>query len=156
MEDRMARPKPRSRTDRWQDAVTNAKAAYEELKAKVEEHREKLASEIAQKEEDLKDAATTIQEACQQECGPLVEKLDSAFADLKDIQSEYDDWGEQKAEATRDKLETVQGFDFDVGTEITTSVAVSTEAEIEIDLDAIESVLEEAETAELPLGFGRD
>lgn len=67
------------------------------------------------------------------------EELESALEDLKEVQSEYESWKDNlpdnmQSSAVADKLETVCAIDFD------------------IDFGPID----EAESADLPLGFGRD
>jgi hypothetical protein len=69
--------------------------------------------------------------------------LETAFSDLRDLQDEYQEWLDNLPEvsqggATAEKLEAMTDLDLDP------------------DLGDLESALDEAEGADLPLGFGRD
>jgi hypothetical protein len=73
-----------------------------------------------------------------------LEPLREAVADLKSIQEEYEEWLERLPEglesgATAEKLQEVCSLDLD-----------------SLDVEEIESALDEAEAADLPQGFGRD
>lgn len=68
--------------------------------------------------------------------------LQGAFEDLASIREEYEEWRDNLPEnmqsgALAEKLDAVVGLDFDV-------------------LSEVEGALDEAEGADLPLGFGRD
>ena len=69
---------------------------------------------------------------------------DGPLEELQGLQEEYQEWYDNLPESgmdtVRDKLEEIANFDFDVSG----------------DLDSIESVKDDAEGADLPLGFGRD
>lgn len=70
--------------------------------------------------------------------------LEAALEELKEIQGEFSDWKDNLPEnlassALGEKLETVCGIDLEG-----------------CDVSEIQSVVEEAEGADLPLGFGRD
>lgn len=72
------------------------------------------------------------------------DKLESAFADLNDLKSDYENWRDNLPENLQssplgEKLEAVCDLDFDV----------------EIDLDGLD-VIDEADGIDLPQGFGRD
>lgn len=74
-------------------------------------------------------------------------ELASAFSDLRDIQQEFEDWKDNMSDNLQstpvyEKLETVCNIDLDW--------------DEEGDLSDAESSLDEAENADLPLGFGRD
>jgi hypothetical protein len=80
----------------------------------------------------------------------LIDELESALEEVRSIQGEYSDWKDNLHEnlassATGEMLETGCDFDFDFDAEQLRS-AVS----------ELDSVLEEAEGADLPRGFGRD
>lgn len=71
------------------------------------------------------------------------EQLESCLQDLEEIRVEYEDWRDNLPEslqgsATADKLDEVCDLD------------------IESALQEVESLLDDAENLELPLGFGRD
>lgn len=74
-----------------------------------------------------------------QKCLSAKEALEAGLEELKGVQEEYADWegnlpDNLQGSAVADKLQTITGLDLDIDF----------------------SVLEEAENAELPLGFGRD
>jgi hypothetical protein len=103
-----AKKRPPSRSQRWQDAAAEARAAFDRL------------SEDA-------------------------ESLNSALQELGSIKDEYQDWLDNLPDSLRDspvgtKLQAVTDLDFDQ----------------EVDLSAVESVIDEAESADLPLGWGKD
>lgn len=71
------------------------------------------------------------------------EKLQTVLEDLEEIRVEYEDWRDNLPESlqsstTADKLDEICNLD------------------IESALQDVESLLDEAEGLELPLGFGRD
>ena len=71
-----------------------------------------------------------------------LETLSSAMESLKEVQAEYEEWQDNLPEsggsdATREKLAAVCEIDFDC-------------------LSEVEEAIDQAEGAELPLGFGRD
>ena len=73
------------------------------------------------------------------------EKLSEALEALKEVQSEYEEW--------KDNLpENLQGSALGEKLEAVTSI----DLEVEIDLDDVRSTIEEADGADLPMGFGRD
>jgi hypothetical protein len=105
--------KQKSRTARWNDAIQEARSAYEGVK----EHQDDLAS---------------------------------AFQNLAEVQQEYIDWRDNLPEnlqgsALGEKLNAVADIDIE-------SMANDPMSNWE----GVESVLDEAEGAELPQGFGRD
>lgn len=74
------------------------------------------------------------------------EDLTSALGNLRDVQAEYQDWRDNLPEnlangTLGDKLNTVADMDLEPD---------------EDDLGAMRAAVEEAEGADLPLGFGRD
>jgi hypothetical protein len=74
------------------------------------------------------------------------DNLSAALQDLEDLRSEYEEWKDNLPEfaqggAMADKLEAVSDLQFDPDTD---------------DMDEASSQLDEAEGADLPLGFGRD
>lgn len=73
------------------------------------------------------------------------EDFQDAMNSLQELQSEYQEWYDNMPEGLQDgptgeKLTTITEFDF----------------EVEVDLDQANEIVEEAENAELPVGFGRD
>lgn len=72
-------------------------------------------------------------------------EMESALDELRGIKDEFESWKDSLPEglansALGEKLETIVGIDLDVSP----------------DLDSVSSAIEEAEAADLPLGFGRD
>jgi hypothetical protein len=89
-------------------------------------------------------------------CSEARERLDAAkeaaeaavaaFEALKELQDEYGDWLDNmpdglRAGPTGEKIEALMEIDLEPG---------------ENDIEAMEQALDEAEAAELPMGFGRD
>ena len=79
-------------------------------------------------------------------------EVESAFEALRDLQSEYEDWQSGLAEVSQgtamaDKLDMVVALDLEPDLD---------GLDVNIDLSEIESALDEAEGADLPLGFGKD
>ena len=75
-------------------------------------------------------------------------RLESAIEDVKEVQSEFQEWRDNLPESlTASPL----GEKLDAVTELDLGVLDSA-----LDFDAVRSALEEAESADLPLGFGRD
>lgn len=75
-----------------------------------------------------------------------VTDLESAIDDLKDIQSEFQEWKDNLPENLQssplgEKLDTVCSIDLDGAT---------------VEVEHIQNVIDEADNADLPLGFGRD
>lgn len=78
------------------------------------------------------------------------ERLTTALEELKDLQSEYQDWRDNLPEnlqsgSIAEKLDEICGLDFDSHTDTVDNA-----------LSEVESVVSDAENAELPQGFGRD
>jgi len=72
-----------------------------------------------------------------------LEKLNDALMELDGIRQEYEEWGSNlpdnlQSGALADKINTIVEIQFDGAA------------------DEVESALDEAESADLPLGFGRD
>ncbi|MBA3645313.1 MAG: hypothetical protein H0W63_03975 [Gemmatimonadaceae bacterium] len=72
-------------------------------------------------------------------------QLDDAIQPLAELAAEYQEWRDNLPENLVgsnlcEKLDAITSLDFEEGS----------------DLEAIENTLQEAEDAELPLGFGRD
>jgi hypothetical protein len=78
-------------------------------------------------------------------------EIQSAFEELQSIKEEYEEWESGLIDAARgtaleEKLQAVSYLDLEPDTDI----------DVDIDVSAIEAALDEAEGADLPLGFGRD
>lgn len=72
--------------------------------------------------------------------------LETALSDLNDVRSEYEEWKDNLPEnlassALGEKLDAVAGIDLDWDGD---------------SLEAAAQMIDEAESADLPLGFGRD
>jgi hypothetical protein len=94
--------------------------------------------------------AVTRAQAALDEIRAKAEELSSALDDLESVRQEYEEWKGNLPEnlqssALGEKLETVSGLDFESG-----------KSEIEGAVDSVSQVLDEAEGADLPQGFGRD
>lgn len=79
-------------------------------------------------------------------------ELEAAFEDLRGLQEEYQDWLSGLAEvsqgtAMEEKLQAVDDLDLDPDL---------SGLDVDIDTAEIEAALDEAEAADLPLGFGKD
>jgi|PlaIllAssembly_1097288.scaffolds.fasta_scaffold238482_3 hypothetical protein len=90
--------------------------------------------------QDARDAVQAVHDAAQAAA--------DALEALRDIQGEYQDWYDNlpdvsQGTAMADKLEAVTSLDLDWDAD-------------PADLDSLEAILDEAEGADLPLGFGRD
>jgi uncharacterized protein YhaN len=73
--------------------------------------------------------------------------VEAALSELDEIREEYADWRDNLPEnlhgtALYDKLEAVADMDLDI--------------QSLLDLSELENAIDEAENADLPLGFGRD
>ena len=132
----MAKPKRQSRADRWNSATDKARSALDTI------------NDILQMPEDDRDAGMI--EGVNQELSNLSE----AFTDLYDLQQEYQDWYDNMPEAlqanspTADKLQAI--------IDLSLEPDIPSEWDEDLDLSDAESCLDEAEGADLPLGFGRD
>jgi hypothetical protein len=131
-----------SRADRWLSAVSDAKEALDEVVGALDSFNQDVEALI---EQHLNKPLTELWDA--------VERLD-------EVKQEYQEWYDNMPEGLQgspagEKLETIveletdpSGLGIDVG---------NLEApEIELDLDEVTSMLDEAESADLPRGFGRD
>jgi len=147
----MARKRAPSRQQRWNDAIAEARTAFETLQTAKEEAEEKtqeLADELQQKLDEIIDY--------------LVEKRDAAtdaLQSLVDIREEYQEWFDNLPENLQgnspvsEKLQAV--LDIDVEPSLPDPEFEFT-LELNFDVDDLESALDEAEGADLPRGFGRD
>lgn len=128
--------KRQTRSDRWQSAVSAGREALEQMQDAAQEL----------KMDELQSAASDFENAMQ---------------DLADVKQEYQDWYDNMPEglqqgATGEKLEAIVNIDVENVTVYADDIqsAIQTAVE-ELLADAVD-VLDEAENAELPVGFGRD
>lgn len=75
------------------------------------------------------------------------EDLTSAMSDLADVKSEYEDWQGNLPDSLRYSP---------VGEKLDAVVAINTDLDESSSLEEWEAAIDEAEGADLPLGFGRD
>jgi len=149
----------KSRQDRWSAAHTELADAFEPFKTLVEEYRSMVEDRVNTFKERLTEDLQALYDEFQEKAGVHTGRIEDALSSLKDVKSEYDSWEEPKAEATREKLEAVQNIDLEVTIEINTTTdldSIACEIDITPDLDEFQTFVEEVETIELPLGFGRD
>lgn len=127
--------KSKSRTTRWNDATGEARTALDTI------------NDVLQMPDEDRDAGM-IDGVNQQ-----LSDLSEAFATLLDLQQEYSDWLDNMPEglqqsATADKLQAI--------VDLSLEPDIPQEWDEDLDLSDAESCLDEAESADLPLGFGRD
>jgi len=128
--------KQQSRPARWSEAVGDAKTALEAL--------QEAASDL---DADRLDTATS--------------DFESAMQALADVRQEYQEWYDNMSEnlqagATGEKLEAVLEIDVENVSVDADEIRQAIQNAVEdVIADAID-VLDEAENAELPIGFGRD
>ena len=138
--------KPKSRTQRWNDAASRAVSALQELET------------TQQSEPEDRDLSAWGQTAADAE---------SALSDLNDVKEEYQNWLDNLPENLQssnlaDKLQTVCDIDIDSALDVAQEAAAMDEAKLkapeleDLDVTGAISTAEEAEGADLPLGFGRD
>lgn len=127
-----------SRPKRWEHSVSSAKALLEEYKNKLDYVNDTINSYV-------------------DELNEMAGQVNVALEDLQSVQSEYEDWQLNLPEnlvdsPTAQKLEEVMNID------LALEIAEIEFEEFGIDTchEDVETVLEEAESVELPRGFGRD
>jgi len=124
-----------SRASRWESAVSDARQAIEEMQS--------AAGNL-----DL-DGINTASN-----------NLSTAMQDLADVRDEYQEWYDNMPENLRynspagEKLETI--CNLDITDEIDLDIEQVVQDAIDEATQDIVNVLDEAEGAELPQGFGRD
>jgi hypothetical protein len=128
--------KRQSRADRWTSAVSEAKAALERIQDAGQE------LDFAEMESAASD-------------------FENAMQALSDVKEEYQEWYDNLPEslqgsATGEKLEAVVNIDVDNASVYMDGIQEAIQAAIEEALAEAVDVLDEAESAELPVGFGRD
>lgn len=128
--------KQQSRSDRWSNAVSAAQAALEAI------------NEAAQ-QLDM-DAVETA-----------ASDFESAMQELADVKQEYQEWYDNMPEslqnsATGEKLATISDIDVEGANVYVDDIVSAIQEAIEEVLSEATDALSEAESAELPVGFGRD
>lgn len=88
-------------------------------------------------------AVAELSEA-QGEISSAVDRFNTALNDVRDLQQEYSDWNDNLPESLQsspvgEKLQAIVDLDLE-----------------DIELDGIDDKVSEIESAELPLGFGKD
>lgn len=150
--------KGKSRPVRWAEAVAKGQEAHEELDELIGEINQELADgwqELVDKLQELIDTAS-------EKLAPAREKAEEALSDLNELREEYEEWYDNMPQqlqdgATGEKLsEIVNQFDFDIDLDLELETPEIEQPEIRVDLSELENLLSEAESAELPLGFGKD
>lgn len=134
--------KRRSRGDRWLAAVADAKEALDSVAGARDSLNQDIEALI---EQHLSNPLTVLWQAMER---------------LIEIQTEYGEWYDNMPEGlqqgpTGEKLETISQLDIDPSS-LGIDPGDIEAPEIDLDLDAVTDVLDEAESADLPLGFGRD
>jgi len=105
-----------------------------------------------------------IQEAldkANEEIGDARQDAVDALEELKEIQEEYQDWYDNMPYQLQDgptgeKLSEVTNIDLDWEPDVDMTAPEVPDLSFELDLDDLESVIDEAENADLPRGFGKD
>ena len=146
-----------SRSARWFGAVQVGREAQEELQGVIETINEELQEAF----QTLIDGFQEAIDKASEKLSPASEKAVNALQELKDLQEEYQEWYDNMPEQlqsgpTGEKLEEIGNFDFDVEIDTELEVPEIECPEVSIDLSDLEGILDEAESAELPMGFGRD
>lgn len=93
-------------------------------------------------------AVAEAREALDEIQGIVDNRLADALSDIRDVQSEYQEWRDNMPEGldqspVAEKLDAVTEIDLDIGGDLD-------------ELSSVSDALDEAENADLPLGFGRD
>lgn len=128
--------KYKSRSARWMDAVTAAQNAVS----------------------DITEAASELDEDA---LATAVDEFESTMSDLADVRQEYQEWFDNMPEGLRDgatgqKLEEVTNLDVEEPTVSLESVQDAIREAVAELLTDVTDLLSEAESVELPAGFGRD
>lgn len=153
--------KQKSRPQRWADASGKAREALDE----VTQLRDDIEAKLQEEWEAFKERLEEVKGEFATQWSEATGKLEGAMSELNDLRSEYEDWQGNLPESLQssalgDKLQTVCDFNFEH--EIPSDLEFNEldeptwESMIEIDLSDIESAIDDAEGADLPLGFGKD
>lgn len=137
----------KNRADRWNEATAAARVAFDAIKEAIENANARL-------EEVIQGVRDELEEAIDEHSG----KLSNAMDEIRSIQEEYNEWYGNMPEglqnsATGEKLSTIEGMDLSVEFELADA---SASPEFESNIDEVESALDEAEGADLPMGYGKD
>lgn len=128
--------KRQSRSDRWNAAVSDARSALD----RIQESAQNL---------DLGEMESAASD------------FENAMQDLANVKEEYQDWYDNLPEslqgsATGEKLEQVVEIDVESAVVYVDDIQSAIQQALEEVLETAVEVLDEAENAELPVGFGRD
>ena len=154
----MARKQSNSRQARWSRATGQAREALEALQTVRDEVNETLEEKIQGLVDELQDEIDQARDKLE----PHVEKASEAMEQLRELQEEYQEWFDNMPDSLQynspvgEKLQEMQNFDFDIDLDVSLEVPNIEPVEVELDLDELESLIDEADGADLPLGFGRD
>jgi hypothetical protein len=158
-------PKPLSRTKRWQKCAGDMASAANTLAEMREEINEALS---ARKFKD-RDAAVEFLVKNHLDFVQAMSEYEQAREDLIGVQEEYIEWKDNVPEnaqsgAMFEKLETIADLDLQDGADLNTILDLYEDDDTHekyylIDEQAVDELAEksqEADEADLPLGFGRD
>lgn len=146
-----------SRSNRWFGAVAKGRDALERLEAIKDEAEQDVADALQKVVDDLEIALQTVIQKVTDARDDAQEALD----ELKDLQSEYQDWYDNMPYQLQDgptgeKLTEITNLDLEWDPDLEFQVPEMPDVDMDFDLESLENVLDEAEGADLPLGFGRD
>lgn len=150
--------KGKSRPVRWANAVAQAREAQEELVAVKDSVNDDLAEAFQTLCDGLQEAIDTARTKLE-EPG---EKATDALQQLEELRNEYEEWYDNMPQQLQDSAcgeklsEIVNQFDFDIELDLEIEFPQIDSLTCELDLDELESLVDEAESADLPLGFGKD
>lgn len=136
----MAKKQSNSRTARWARACGEAREAFDKVQAKRDEIEGKIGDLVAELNDEL---------------GPLQDALNG----ILDVQCEYQEWYENMPDGLRngaagEKLQTITDFEVEYTID---QIGELPEPELDFSaLDEVDNLIGECESAELPVGFGRD
>lgn len=154
-----ARPKPPSRNQQWETAASEAFTAAEAIREKIETLKSEIDGYIEEKTSEIE---SRIEEMISEaDIDALQDDLVKALEDLKGLQEEYSEWKDKIEEkmsntVVYEKLDTICNMDFSTDFEWSNNLNVEVSCDIENNIDDILNIADEAQNADLPLGFGRD
>lgn len=146
-----------SRPVRWTTACSEAREAMEEL----ESLREQVNEDLQNAMQELVDGMQEALDKANDKLGDPRQKAIDALQDLRDLQEEYQEWYDNmpyqlQEGATGEKLSEIANLDLEWEPDIDMTAPEIEDITIELDLSDLEGVIDEAEAAELPQGFGKD
>ena len=146
-----------SRPQRWSNAAAKARTAHETLLG----IQDKVNDDLAQAMQTLVDGIQEALDKANEEIGDARQDAIDALEELKEIQEEYQDWYDNMPYQLQDgptgeKLSEVTNIDLDWEPDVDMTAPEVPDLSFELDLDDLESVIDEAENADLPRGFGKD